>query len=158
MLDNMSLYADMSGLCKKGWNGFGWSYYSATWKYFKGIFLVIFHYWFSWVSDLKPLFGLLQYQMCSISEFFDLNRIWVCQFCLSSTAGTICIVFIVDCITGTAQEKISKGWYFGSLYFKKRAKGRKSAIHPWGILSFGFFLHYRSRSLVIFIHSQYTFG
>lgn len=44
MLDNMSLYADMSGLCKKGWNGFGWSYYSATWKYFKGIFLVIFHY------------------------------------------------------------------------------------------------------------------
>lgn len=41
MLDNMSLYADMPGLCKKGWNGFGWSYYSATWKHFEGI---LFYY------------------------------------------------------------------------------------------------------------------
>lgn len=37
LLDNMFVYADMPGLCKKDWNGIGWSYHSATWKYFKGI-------------------------------------------------------------------------------------------------------------------------
>lgn len=42
-LDNISVNADMPCLCKKGRGEFGWAYYSATWKYSKGILLLIFH-------------------------------------------------------------------------------------------------------------------
>ncbi|KAK4359867.1 hypothetical protein RND71_022096 [Anisodus tanguticus] len=56
-------------------------------------------------------------------------QIFLLRILVEFIRSNIAVMFSVECeyFKGAAQEKISKSWYFGSLYIKKRTKGREFA-------------------------------